>query len=287
MPPFLHLIDLTELSEKQVLGIFDRSRRMKADPPHRLFAGKTFLLFFPDSSLRTRISFEKGIRDLGGACVLFPPETLDKEEAPEDVMGYAGNWADACVIRHPSLSKLKELARHGTVPVVNAMTSENHPCEVLSDLFSIAEIRKDYRELTYVFAGPAGNISRSWMQLASVMHLKFKHVCAPGNRLADDGPHYRFASDLEEALTGSDVILTDSLPPLYLHDEYVSKYPITLERMKWANPGALLNPCPPFFRGQEVSEDAMESEHFVGYGFKKNLLYVQQAILAGCLDLEA
>lgn len=282
----MHLLEIKTLSEEQVLEIFELTKYLKETQTNKFLSGKTFVLFFPETSIRTRVTFEKGIKDLGGECILFPPETLDKREDPKDVMNYLNNWADGLIIRHSDFSKLKELSIYGSIPIVNGMTTNNHPCEILSDLFSIAELRDNYRELVYTFVGAANNISNSWMEIAKVMDLKFNHVCASGNELADNNSNYQFSTFLETTLSGSDVVLTDSLPSQFLNNEYIGKYQITLDRMKLANKGALLNPCPPFFRDEEVSDEVMGSEYFVGHAFKKNLIYVQQAVLMYCLELK-
>lgn len=281
----MHLLRISSLSEEQILEIFALARLLKANPHNPVLKGKTFVLFFPAASIRTRITFEKGIKDLGGECILFPPETLDKQEESRDVMGYLENWADGVVIRHPNLVKLQDLTSYASIPVINAMTSDHHPCEILSDLFSIAELRDDYRELAYTYVGPVNNISRSWMEAAGVLDLNLTHVCTHGNAFPEAHPHYRFTTELETALAASDIVLTDSLPKSFLNHDYIRKYQITLERMKLTNPEALLNPCPPFYRNEEVSRDVLETDYFVGYTFKKNLLYIQQAVLIYCLGL--
>jgi len=282
----MHLLDIESLSEKRILGLFATTGRLKSGGCGKPLGGKTFVLFFPETSLRTRITFEKGIEELGGRCILFPPETLDKREAPEDVVRYLENWADGIVVRHSDLSKLRELASFSAIPVINAMTSANHPCEILSDLYSLSELRENYRNLVYAFVGPAGNIARSWAEAARVLDLRLKHICTENNRLGEDHRNYSFLTDLETALKGVDVVLTDSLPAGFCDSEHFHRYQITLERMRMANPGALLNPCPPFFRGEEVSRDAVDSEFFVGYSFKRNLIYVQQAVILNSLGIQ-
>jgi ornithine carbamoyltransferase len=282
----MHLLELHALTEEYIGSIFELASKLKMNPGMKILEGKTFVLVFPETSLRTRVTFEKGILDLGGKCILFPPETLDKKECLKDVTGYLSNWADCLIIRHPDLPKLRELARHSSIPIINAMTKENHPCEVLSDLYSISEIRKGYRDLTYTFVGPAGNILKSWSDIAEVLNLHFKHVGPPGTEIRDNGLYYQFIKDLDEALGGSDVVLTDSLTSCNLNEDYIRKYQITSEKMKLANKGAMLNPCPPFFRNEEVSDEVIESEYFVGYSFKKNLIHVQQAIVSYCLNLK-
>lgn len=283
----MNLLHISSLNRERIAELFRLTDLLKnGNPDKPWLKGKTFVLFFPESSIRTRITFEKGIKDLGGSCILFPPEALDKKEELADVMSYINNWADGVVIRHRDYAKMEELSRHSTVPIINAMSSQDHPCEILSDFYSIRELRPRFEELTYTFVGPKGNILQSWAEIAQVFGLTFQHVCNEGNRMAEDHAHYRFGTELTSLLAGSDVVLTDSLPAAYQTREYLSQYQITLARMRLASPDALLNPCPPFFRGQEVSDEVITSDYFVGHGFKRNLLYVQQAILLQCLGLE-
>ncbi|WEG14572.1 ornithine carbamoyltransferase [Pullulanibacillus sp. KACC 23026] len=275
----MHLLTIRDLSDQQIQDIFGLAARLKKQDPGKILSGKYFVLFFPESSIRTRLTFERAIKDLGGETILFPPDSLDRREKLEDVIQYISNWADGVVVRHSDLSKVEELSWYAPVPVINAMTSDHHPCEILSDLFSISERREDYRELVYTFVGPAGNISRSWMQAAEVLDLDFHQVCLPGYELGKDTRNYTFHTHLDAVLSVSDVVITDALPKELKTNDYIKKYQLTTERMKLAHLRAMLNPCPPFFREEEVSTDAIASEFFVGYEFKKNLLYVQQAIL--------
>lgn len=137
----MHLLSVDDLTETQILEIFTLAKDLKSHQSTGILNGKTFALFFPESSVRTRITFEKGVRDLGGNSILFPPQTLDKRETPRDVVQYIENWADGMVIRHPSFQKLQELSKYASIPIINAMTSYNHPCEILSDFFPSARKR--------------------------------------------------------------------------------------------------------------------------------------------------
>lgn len=280
-----HFLTLRDLTQEDILELFNMTDQIKDGNFKRVLEGKTFVLFFPNTSIRTRITFEKGIKELGGECILFPPESLDKKEKLSDVMGYLNQWIDGVIIRHPSFEVMNDLAEHAGIPIINAMSSENHPCEIVADLYTIRNMKPNFQELTYTFVGPQGNILNSWIEIASVFDLTLQHICSPGNRVSMDGQNYQFWAELEDKLMGSDIVLTDSLPPEYQTDDYIKKYQINLERMLLTNQGALLNPCPPFDRNQEVSEDVMQSDYFVGHSFKKNLLYVQQAIIIRSLGL--
>jgi len=282
---FLNLLSIDDLSESQITEIFHLTDQLIKNKGIKPLKGKTFVLFFPESSIRTRITFEKGIKDLGGECILFPPESLGKREALEDVIKYIENWVDGVIVRHTDFSKIYELSTYTSIPIINAMTAQNHPCEILADFYSISKLKLNPKDLVYTFVGPASNIAKSWMNIAKVMNLKFKHVCKPGYEICKDTPNYKFYTELDNVLVSSDVILTDSLPEDLRTDDYINKYQITIERMKDAKPHAILNPCPPFFRNEEVSVDAISSDYFVGYQFKKNLIYVQQAIILYCIGL--
>ncbi|TGA95931.1 ornithine carbamoyltransferase [Sporolactobacillus shoreae] len=277
----LRIADLTNDQIDEIFDLADNIKNRNTNVPS--LDGKTFILFFPESSIRTRITFEKGIMDMGGRSIIFPPEALNKKERLEDVIKYIENWADGVIVRHTDISTIIELSKYASIPIINAMTSENHPCEILTDLYTITRKKLNYKELVYTFVGPASNISRTWMEIAKVMDLNFIQVCKRGFELGKDTQNYIFQTELQSVLPVSDVILTDSLPRSLKTEEYIKKYQITLERMRLTKPMSLLNPCPPFFRNEEVSDDAVSSEYFVGYDFKKNLIFVQQAIILYCL----
>ncbi|WP_373232228.1 ornithine carbamoyltransferase [Cohnella sp.] len=283
----MHLLDINDLSEVQVSEIFNLTDILKQQKHSNVLSGKTFVLFFPETSIRTRITFERGIKDMGANCVLFPPESLDGREELRDRIQYIENWADGVVIRHSDYSKLQELSKYTSIPIINAMTTENHPCEVISDLYSIRNIKENYRDLVYTFVGPAGNISKSWTDMAKIMDLNFNHVCLRGNELSADNRNYKFHTDLIPVLKNSDVILTDSMPVNLRTNEYIDKFQITLDRMKLTKKDSILNPCPPFFRNEEVNDEAISSNYFVGYEFKKSLIYVQQAIILYCCGINS
>lgn len=234
-------------------------------------------MFFPSSSLRTRITFERGASLMGLQPIVLPDSTLDKPEAFEDVAGYLSAWADIIVVRHRDLAVLEGLDASAAVPVVNAMTDENHPCEVLADLWSLRH-EGDLESLRFLFVGADGNISRAWQEAARVLQLNLVQCC-PAELCT---PGARWTEDLQAAIRTADVILTDAPGA---HSDLLSPYQITAALLDTAPAGAHLNPCPPFIRGREVSADAVQHPAFVGHAFKKSLLPVQQAVMAFCLGL--
>ncbi|MFD6177515.1 MULTISPECIES: ornithine carbamoyltransferase [unclassified Isoptericola] len=271
------LVRLDDWTADDVAAVFDLTDAYRAGRGPR--TDGCAVLFFPPTSLRTRVTFERGAAQMGLQPVLFPPETLDKPEELADVAGYLASWADVLVVRHPDLAVLDGLAA-GPVPVVNAMTSTNHPCEVLSDVYALAQ-DGDVRDLRLVFVGADGNIARAWGEIARVLGLDLVQCCPAALR----APGLAWTDDLEAAVTGADVVLTDGVGK---HADALAPYQVTADLLRLARPGVRLAPCPPFTRGREVSADAVApGGPFVGYGFKASLLPVQQAVLAHCLGLGA
>lgn len=273
---FIHIKDFTR---QEIYEIFELADKI-ADGTYgsKILQGKTIVLFFPEASIRTRVTFEKGIHQLGGDTILFPPTALDKREKTEDVMKYLANWVDAAVVRHRDLTLLERMAECSDIPVINAMTSGNHPCEILADMYSISKIYSDFTQKKFLFVGGKGNIGNSWKAASELMGFEIEQCCPKGYEIENMKVHH----SVEEAISGKDVICTDSIPQNAR--EAFGGYQVTLQHMNLANPGAILNPCPPFYRGEEVSEEVINSKYFVGYEFKKHLLEVQQAIICYLLQ---
>lgn len=268
-----NLIRLREYSKYDVQRIFCIADELQEGKYREYLKGKTIVMFFPDSSIRTRITFEKGIYLLGGQTILFPPSALDKKEKIEDVIGYLNNWTDALIIRYKDISVIDEIAAHAGFPVINAMTDINHPCEMLADMYSLSKIRDDFTKENFLFVGANGNIGLAWKEASELMGFSLTQSSPSGYEI----PGVNHVIDLKSAIIGKDIVCTDSLSPDMLKDFH--EHQVTLEIMKDANENAVLNPCPPFYRDEEISKDVVESKYFVGYSFKKYLLEIQQAIL--------
>ena len=272
-----NFIKLTDYTASDIYDIFRIADEVLQGKYHDILKGKSVVLFFSSSSIRTRVTFEKGIYLLGGQPILFPTETLDKKEDLKDVCGYLNNWADMIIVRHKDIDVLEKMAKYSKVPVINAMTDSNHPCEIVTDMYSLSKIRDNFVKDKYLFCGKSGNIGLAWKEASELMGFDLSQCCGVGYEM--DG--VKTYHNIKEAVRGKDVICTDSLPAEILND--FKECQVTKEIMDMANENAVLNPCPPFYRGEEVSDDVIESEYFVGYEFKKNLLAVQQAVMIWCM----
>ena len=273
-----NFIRLTDYTASDIYDIFRIADEVLQGKYHDILKGKSVVLFFSSASIRTRVTFEKGIYLLGGQPILFPTETLDKKEDLKDVCGYLNNWADMIIVRHKDINVLEKMAKYSKVPVINAMTDSNHPCEIVTDMYSLSKIRDDFVKDKYLFCGKSGNIGLAWKEASEVVGFDLSQCCGAGYEM--DG--VKIYHSIKEAVVGKDIICTDSLPAEKLND--FRECQVTGEIMDMANENAVLNPCPPFYRGEEVSDDVIESEYFVGYEFKKNLLAVQQAVMIWCME---
>lgn len=271
------LIRLTDYDAGDIYNIFALTDEIREGKYQSLLKRKSVLLFFPDSSIRKRVTFEKGIYLLGGQSILFPMETLDKKEDIRDVCGYLNNWADLVIVRHKDIHLLEQMSDCLRIPVINAMTDVNHPCEVLADMYTLSKIRKNFIKDKFLFVGECGNIGLAWKEASEVMGFSLEQCCGSGYEI--DG--LTTYNNIHDAVIGKDIVCTDSLPACAFED--FKDCHVTTDVMKMANDNVILNPCPPFYRGEEVSEEVIESEFFGGYEFKKYLLEVQQAIMVYCL----
>ncbi len=272
-----HMIRLTDGSADDVYSIFKLTDEIRQGKYSDFLKGKTVVMFFPNSSIRTRVTFEKGIYLLGGQSILFPSETLNKKEDIKDVCGYLNNWADIIIVRHKDIQVIENMAKYSKVPIINAMTDINHPCEILSDMYALSKIRSDFCNDRFLFVGKRGNIGLEWKAASETMGFCLEQCCGKGYEIDGLKVHY----DIMQAVEGKDIVCTD---PVSADDLSAFKNcQVTVEAMNRANSGAILNPCPPFYRGEEVTAEVIDSNYFVGYEFKKHLLTVQQAIMIYCL----
>ena len=202
-----HFIQLTDYKTEELKRIFKISDEIEIGKHKNALEGKTVVMFFPSASIRTRVTFEKGIHSLGGQSILFPSEALDKKEKLQDVIGYLNNWVDLLVIRHKDINVLREIAKYSMVPVINAMTDVNHPCEIISDLYAISKIREDFEKDHFLFCGVNGNIGNTWREASEIFNFSLEQCCPEGYEMKGVKAYH----GIDEAIIGKDIICTDSI----------------------------------------------------------------------------
>lgn len=286
------LTSIRDFSCSEILELIEFAdelkKKQRLNKSFKPLLGKSIVNNFPPTSLRTRVTFEAAVNQLGGHVINLPMK-LDGKEPVEDIIGYLNNWIDGLIIRYPDQKLIEKISELSKFPIINAMTSKVHPCEILSDIMTVKEKKSDLQSLKFVFIGEGANICNSWFNIAAKLNLNITQICPPGFEIDDEIYNYAkdnsegevlITNDVDEGIKGVDIILTDGWPPVENVKAVFKPYQITLMKLEKANTDCIVNPCPPFTRGQEIEEKVINSKFFIGYSGKENLLHMQKAILA-------
>ncbi len=259
----IQLIDIDDLAAGEVRAIWD----LAAKAPQRLDG--TVAWSFEGNGIRTRTTFLQAFRDLGLAWTELP-QLLKTGERVVDLAGYLDPFYSLYVIRESDHARLRAFAAASARPVINAMSAQAHPCEVLSDAWFIDQEVSPIARVRIGLWGPPTNVLRSWHALARVLGIELLHFC--GSEFHHHGSHIGFRAAADSLV---DVLVTDSWPTSFSDPAW------TLSRAQLARLGnPRLLPTPPFYVGKELGFDPVLYEGFTGYAQKRALLQVQRAIVA-------
>lgn len=266
--------------------------RFKAGEVYRPFEGKVLAMLFEKASTRTRVSFEAGMAQLGGTSIyLNTSETqLKNEETIEDTARAVSRMVDLVMIRTGPHSRLETFAKESEVPVINGLTNDSHPCQVMGDIMSFIEKRGSIKGAVVTWIGDANNVLYSWLYAASILGFKV-HISAPPGysinptQVPDNDDCYDFFLSPEEAAEGADLVTTDNGRSCG-YDENQAKrqsksarWQVNETVMKAAKPDALFMHCLPAFRGQEVSSEVIDGPQSVVWDEAENRLHFQKALM--------
>jgi ornithine carbamoyltransferase len=267
-------------------------KRDRASHPRPL-SGQTWALMFSKSSTRTRVSFEVGIRELGGQVMFLSSASiqLGRGEPIKDTARVMGRMVHGAVIRTFAQSDVVEFAEYARIPTINALTDDEHPCQILADIFTIQEKRGPIGGQIVTFVGDgACNVPVSWIFAAAQLGFELR-IAAPRNYqpapeiLARAGGRIIVTDDLRAAASGANVLYTDVWVSMGKEEEAeqrlkeLAAYQITAEVVKLAKPGALVMHCLPAYRGKEIDEETFESNAQTIFDQAENRLHVQKAVL--------
>jgi ornithine carbamoyltransferase len=294
------LLSVYDLDRDDIRILFENAAELKkmqrAGDTYTPLKGKALGMIFDKSSTRTRISFEVGMFQLGGiALFLSGRDTqLGRGESVYDTARIISRYLDGIMIRTYSQELVEEFARHATIPVINGLTDVEHPCQILSDLFTIMEHKGRYTDLKVAYIGDGNNIANSWINAAAKLPFQLTLACPQGY---DPAPHlmergiresengisiYR---DPMEASRDADVIYTDVWASMGQESEQEERkkifkgYQINTELLANARPDAIVMHCLPAHRGEEISADVMDGPQSVVIDQAENRLHVQKAIM--------
>ena len=261
--------------------------------------GRTVVLIFDKPSLRTRITFEVAMRQLGGSSLYMRGEeiSLGVRETVSDAARNLSRWVDGIIMRTFGHDIVTELAKTASIPVINALTDLEHPCQALACFLTLTEHVGDLKGKKVVFAGDGNNVAHSLMLLAPLAGIDFVMCCPAGyepdkriekNALrsaSEMGTKYIVEHDPLSAVKGADLIYTDVWASMGQEDEaqeraiHFRKYQVNADLMKAAGDGCLVTHCLPAHRGEEITSDVLDSDRSIAFDEAENRLHIQKAIL--------
>ena len=294
-----HFLDLVDISPQELRGILTAGKAMKKDPSRSSVAleGRTLAMIFDKPSTRTRVSFDVAMRQLGGGTIVLTGQEmqLGRGETMADTARVLSRYVDAILIRELDHGMVVELARHATVPVINGLTRQSHPCQVLADVMTFEEHRGLIRGKTVAWSGATNNVLVSWMHAAErfEFHLRVATPAelAPKKSLVDwierSGASIRVGRDPEEAVKGADCVVTDTWVSMgdrngQRRHNLLKPYQVNVALMSQAKPSAVFMHCLPAHRGEEVTDEVIDGPQSIVFDEAENRVHAQKGILAWC-----
>ncbi|MEO6929339.1 MAG: ornithine carbamoyltransferase [Casimicrobiaceae bacterium] len=295
-PPTRHFLQLADFSRDEIEHLFARTRwikdRFKRYEIYQPLRDRTLAMVFEKASTRTRVSFEAGMNQLGGIAInLNRGDTqLARGEPIEDVARVISRMVDVVMIRTFEQTIIERFAAHSRVPVINGLTNEYHPCQILADMYTFVEHRGPLRGRTVAWIGDANNMCNTWLQAAELFDFKL-HVSAPAGyalspqRVEGHAAHFAAFGDPLDACRGADLVTTDVWTSMGQEAENdvrrtaFADWTVDTEMMGVAKPDALFMHCLPAHRGEEVSADVIDGPQSVVWDEAENRMHAQKALL--------
>ncbi len=292
-------LSLYNFDPEELEGLLQRAKELKGKQRRgevwRPLEGKTLAMIFEKPSTRTRVSFEVGIYQLGGhALYLGRGETqLGRGETIADTARVLSRYVDGIMIRTFSHRNVEELAANASVPVINGLSDLLHPCQILSDVFTIWEKLGRFRGVRVAYIGDGNNVANSWINGALRLGVELRIACPRGyepdrqilERALEEGAKVVLTHDPREAAKGAEVLYTDVWASMGQEAEREERlevfrpYQLNRSLLELASPGALVMHCLPAHRGEEITDEVMDGPQSVVFDQAENRLHVQKAIL--------
>lgn len=298
-------ISIADYSLSELEGIFDITKELKEKTKrreeHHLCKGLTMSMIFAKPSARTRISFETGMYQLGGYALYLSPNDIGigKREAVKDIAQVISRYNDVIMARLFEHIHMEVLAKHATVPVINGLTDYNHPCQIMADIFTVMEHRKNLKDIKIVYIGDGNNVANSWINLASKMPMHLV-LCSPSGYEPDKKTlenarkagisEVQLVTDPKAAVKDADVVYTDVWASMGMEAEARARrkvflpYQVNSELMAHAGKNALVMHCLPAHRGDEITDDVIDGPQSIVFDEAENRMHVQKAIIVKLLN---
>ena len=292
-----HYLQFNDFSREDYGHLFERMRlikdRFKRYVPYQPLTDRTLAMVFEKASTRTRVSFEAGMYQMGGSVINLNTgdSQLGRAEPIEDTARVISRMVDLVMIRTYEQARLETFAAHSRVPVINGLTNEYHPCQILADLFTYIEHRGDVQGATVAWIGDSNNMCNTWLQAAEVLDFTVHVSTPPGYEVQPEraglhsASHYRTFADPAEACRDADLVTTDVWTSMGFEAENESRQKAfagwrVSDRLMWsAKPTALFMHCLPAHRGEEVDTSVIDGAQSVVWDEAENRLHAQKALM--------
>lgn len=297
-----HLLKLQDLTREEILSILNLADQLKFERNNGLqkdyLKGKKLGLIFQKASTRTRVSFEVGIYELGGYGLFLSSNDLQigRGEPVQDTARVLSRYLDGIMIRTFAQQEVEDLAKYGSIPVINGLTDYAHPCQVLADLMTIREYKGSFKGLKLAFIGDGNNMANSLMVGAVKTGMSFAIACPKGYepdgkliKWAHENGDVTITSDITDALKGADIVYTDVWASMGQEGEKLKRvqafsgYQINEKNLSVAKPDVMVMHCLPAHRGEEITEDVFEAHAKEIFDEAENRLHAQKAVMVKLL----
>ena len=295
--PLRHFLQIRDLSREEMHHLFERTRWIK-DKFKRYerfwpLEDRTLVMIFEKQSTRTRLSFEAGMHQLGGAAIFLSTRDsqLGRGEPVEDAAQVISRMCDIVMIRTFEQEIIERFAGSSRVPVINGLTNEYHPCQILADIYTYIEHRGDIRGKTVAWIGDSNNVCNTWLQAAEVLDFNVRVSTPPGYEVEPERAnlhgtgHYEEFSDPMHAVKGADLVTTDVWTSMGFEAENEARkkdfedWQVDADMMRIANKDAVFMHCLPAHRGEEVSAEVIDGPASVVWDEAENRLHTQKALM--------
>jgi len=289
-----HFLRFEDLSREEFEHLFDRTRlikyRFKNYIPYQPLVDRMLAMVFEKSSTRTRVSFEAGIHQLGGSSIVLntAESQLGRGEPIEDVARIITRMVDIVMIRTFDQAIIERFAANSRVPVINGLTNQYHPCQILADIYTYIEHRGSITGKTIAWIGDANNMCTTWAEAARIFAFKLNVASPEGYKFTPgekEAPHVQLFDDPMQAAAGADMVTTDVWTSMGYEAENAARlkafagFTVTEAMMKAAAKDALFMHCLPAHRGEEVTHEVLEGPQSVVWDEAENRLHVQKALM--------
>lgn len=292
-----HFLQFKDFSRDEYEYLFARTRiikeRFKRYEPYHPLVDRTLAMIFEKNSTRTRLSFEAGMHQLGGSAIYLNTRDtqLGRGEPVEDAAEVISRMVDLVMIRTYEQEIIERFARHSRVPVINGLTNEYHPCQILADIYTYIEHRGSIQGKTVAWIGDSNNVCNTWLQAAEVFDFNVHVSTPPGYEVEPeraglyDTSHYEQFADPMEACRNADLVTTDVWTSMGFEAENAERlrafadWQVDAEMMRMAKPDALFMHCLPAHRGEEVAAEVIDGPQSVVWDEAENRLHTQKALM--------